>query len=369
MSQLFSPFTLRGLTLRNRTVVSPMCQFSSQMGLLNDWHMAHLGRFAIGGFGLVYVEATAVSPEGRITYADTGIWSDEHIAPMKRVVDFLHAQGAAAALQLAHAGRKATTPHPWQKDLTDAQKARVGFEDWLPVAPSALPHAEGDKVPHELKITEIEALILRFVEAAERALKAGFDIVEIHGAHGYLVDQFLSPLANKRTDKYGGSRENRMRFMLEIAEGIRRVWPDQNPVFARLSVQDWNDEGWQIEDSVALAKELKARGVDLIDCSSGGFAEGRVKAGPLYQVPFAEAVRSGADVPTMAVGLIDDPRAAEAIIANGQADLVAFGRPALEDPNWPVHAKRLLDGTEGLYELYSAPVGHAIRAFDRAMNR
>ncbi|MCB9994230.1 MAG: NADH:flavin oxidoreductase/NADH oxidase [Hyphomicrobiaceae bacterium] len=369
MSQLFSEFTLRGLTLRNRTVVSPMCQFASQMGLLDDWHLVHLGRFAVGGFGLVYVEATAVTPEGRITYADSGLWNDAHIPPLRRIVDFLHAHGAAAAIQLAHAGRKATTPHPWRKTDTADAKARAGFEDWQPVAPSALPHAEGHKVPHELSIGEIETLVQRFVEAAERALAAGFDIVEIHGAHGYLIDQFLSPLANKRTDKYGGSRENRMRFMLEVADGIRRVWPDEKPLFARLSVQDWHPDGWQIEDSVALAAELKSRGVDLIDCSSGGFAEGQVKGGALYQVPFAQAVRSGAAIPTMAVGLIDDANAADAVIANGQADLVAFGRPALEDPNWPVHAKRALEGTEGLYDLYAGPVGHAIRAMDKALGR
>ena len=367
MSTLFSPLTLRGLTLRNRTVVSPMCQYSAQMGLANDWHLVHLGRFAIGGFGLVIVEATGVEARGRISYGCLGLWSDAQIAPLKRIVDFVHTQGAAIGIQLAHAGRKASSPLPFLKDPDAEQKARHSYEDWQPVAPSALPHDAGSKIPHALTADEIAGIRQAFVDAAVRAGMAGFDTIELHFAHGYLMDQFLSPLANKRTDAYGGSRENRMRLPLETAEAVRAVWPEHKPLMARISTQDWHPDGWQVEDSIAFTRELKARGVDVIDCSSGGFAEGQVKPGPAYQLGFAEAVRKGADIATMAVGLMNDPVEAEAALADGKADLVALGRSALEDPNWPVHAMAEAGLKPDVYELYAKQAGYAVKALHTAL--
>lgn len=349
MSKLMSPATLRGLTLRNRAVVAPMCQYSSIDGFANDWHFVHLGRFGIGGFGLVIFEATGVVPEGRISYADLGLWKDEHIAPLARIVDFLHSQNTAAGIQLAHAGRKASTSVPWisQRKLTDEQKKAVGYEHWQPVGPSAKSHDawDGDyQIPVELDKAGIQRVIDGFVAAAQRAEKAGFDTVEIHAAHGYLLNQFLSPLANLRTDEYGGSLQNRMRLVLEVTEAVRAVWPTEKPLLARLSVSDNCADGWQVEDSVILARELKARGVEAIDCSSGGFAQGRIKSAPAYQVPFAAAVREGADIPTMAVGLLGDVEEAEAILENGEADFIALARGALNNPNWPLHANRELGG-------------------------
>jgi 2,4-dienoyl-CoA reductase-like NADH-dependent reductase (Old Yellow Enzyme family) len=348
MSKLMSPATLRGLTLRNRTVVAPMCQYSAIDGFVNDWHMVHLGRFGIGGFGLVLVEATGILPEARISYGDVGLWKDEHIAPLARIVDFLHSQGAAAGIQLAHAGRKASTPVSWRgpEDLaTEEQRRAAGYEHWQPVAPSAQSHDPDNpefQVPVALDKAGIERVIDGFVAAARRAGKAGFDTVEIHAAHGYLLNQFLSPLANHRTDEYGGSLENRMRLVLEVADAVRAVWPEHKPLLARISVSDNAEGGWTVDDSVILARELKARGVDAIDCSSGGFNEGRIKSEAAYQVPFARAVRQGADIPTVAVGLLGDVEEAEAIIANGDADFIALARGALNDPNWPVHAQREL---------------------------
>ncbi len=368
MPHLFAPLTLRGLTLGNRIVVSPMCQYSARQGLVGDWHLVHLGRFALGGFGLVFVEATAVEPAGRISYACPGLWSDVHIPPLKRIVEFLHANGAAAGIQLAHAGRKASTPNPWNRDPSEAEKARLAFEDWQPVAPSAVPHAEGWKVPHELTVEEIAALVDAFGEAARRAQAAGFDTVEIHGAHGYLIDQFLSPLANKRTDAYGGGREGRMRFALEVATAVRAAWPDDKPLFMRLSVQDWHPDGWQVEDSVALAQRLKAIGVDVIDCSSGGFDGARSTPGPGFQVPFAEAVRSGAGIATMAVGLIGDPHRAAEVIAEGKADLVALARPALENPHWPIDALAAIDPSADRFALYPPQAGYAVRGMRRVLD-
>jgi 2,4-dienoyl-CoA reductase-like NADH-dependent reductase (Old Yellow Enzyme family) len=344
MSKLFSPITLRDLTLRNRTVVAPMCQYSSIDGFATDWHLVHLGRFALGGFGLVILEATGVVPEGRISYADLGLWKDEHIAPLARIVDFLHAHGSAAGIQLAHAGRKASTPVSWTGPAqlaTEEQRRAVGYEHWQPVAPSAESHDPANaefQVPTALDKDGIRRVIDGFVSAAQRAEKAGFDTVEIHAAHGYLLNQFLSPLSNHRTDEYGGSRENRMRLVLEVTEAVRAVWPDHKPLVVRLSVSDNATEGWQVEDSVVLARELKARGVDAIDCSSGGMAQGRIKSAEAYQVPFASAVRVGADIPTMAVGLLSDAKGAEAILEQGDADFIAIARGALDDPNWAVHA-------------------------------
>ncbi len=345
MSQLLSPLTLRDLVLRNRTVVSPMCQYSSRHGFASDWHMVHLGRFALGGFGLVVLEATAVTPEGRISYGDLGIWDDAHIPGLAAIVDFLKRHGAATGVQLAHAGRKASTAIPWRNgfDEREDEKAAVGFESWTPVAPSPLIHAEnkGYTAPHALTEAEIADTVAAFAAAAQRADRAGFDTVEVHAAHGYLLNQFLSPISNHRTDRYGGSRENRMRFGLEVVAAVRAVWPAGKPLFVRISATDGSDGGWGIEDSVAFAHELSRLGVDVVDCSSGGFDGYSIKAAPLYQVPFAQAVRA-AGIKTMAVGLISEPADAEKIIAEGDADLVAFARTALDDPSWPLRAARAL---------------------------
>jgi 2,4-dienoyl-CoA reductase-like NADH-dependent reductase (Old Yellow Enzyme family) len=364
-----SPITLRGLTLRNRTVVAPMCQYSAVDGFANDWHMVHLGRFGIGGFGLVIVEATGVLPEARISYGDLGLWKDEHIAPLARIVDFLHGQGAAAGIQLAHAGRKASTPVSWrgpEQLATEEQRRQAGYEHWLPVAPSAEAHDPDNpsfQTPAALDKDGIRRVIDGFAAAARRAERAGFDTVEIHAAHGYLLNQFLSPLANHRTDEYGGSRENRMRLVLEVAEAVRAVWPADKPLLVRLSVSDNAEGGWTVEDSVVLAQELKTRGVDAIDCSSGGFAQGRIASRPSYQVPFAHAVRTGADIPTMAVGVLGDVATAEAILANGEADFIAVARGALDDPNWAVHASRELVGDYALWPVQTRRVAE----YDRVM--
>ena len=370
MSKLFSPATMRGLTLRNRTVVAPMCQYSAQDGFANDWHLVHLGRFALGGFGLVILEATGVVPEGRISYGDLGLWKDEQIAPLKRIVDFLHSQGAAAGIQLAHAGRKASTAIAWRNgfDETEEEKAALHFESWTPVAPSAVIHAEnkGFTKPEALDETGIRNIIDAFVAAAKRADRAGFDTVEIHAAHGYLLNQFLSPLANKRTDRYGGSRENRMRLLLEVTEAVRAVWPEEKPLLVRLSVSDWHPDGWQVEDSVALTRELKARGVDAIDASSGGFEGAVIPAAADYQVPFATAIRNDGGLPCMAVGLLGDARRAEEIIANGEADFIALARGALDNPNWPVHARHELGASD--YDLWPKPTNR-VRERDRSLRQ
>ena len=370
MSKLFSPASLRGLNLRNRTVIAPMCQYSATDGFVNDWHMVHLGRFAMGGFGLILFEATGVTAEGRISYGDLGIWKDEHVAPLARIVDFLHSQGAAAGIQLAHAGRKASTPVTWNIEAikTPEGRASVGYEQWTPVAPSAVAHSDDPSftVPTALDLAGIKGVVDAFAAGAKRALAAGFDTVEIHAAHGYLLNQFLSPLANKRTDEYGGSRENRMRLPLEVVAAVRAVWPEDKPLLVRISVSDNHPDGWQVEDSVAFAKELKALGVDAIDCSSGGFDGAIINSVAHYQVPFAQAVREGADIPTIAVGLIDEAHQAEAVIARGEADFVALARGALDDPNWALHANHILG--EDKYTLWPVQTKR-IESLDRSLKR
>lgn len=370
MSQLFSPVTLRGLTLRNRTVVAPMCQYSAIDGFANDWHFVHLGRFAIGGFGLIVVEATGVTAEGRISYGDLGIWKDEQIAPLARIVDFIHSQGAAAGIQLAHAGRKASTPISWHDELikTPEGRAATGYSEWTPVAPSAEAHSDDPSfsLPAALDLDGVKSIVDAFVAATKRSLEAGFDTVEIHAAHGYLLNQFLSPLANKRTDEYGGSRENRMRLPLEVVAAVRAVWPADKPLLVRISVSDNRADGWQVEDSVAFSRELKTLGVDVVDCSSGGFDGGAIKPVANYQVPFAQAVKDGADIPTMAVGLIDDAHEAENIIASGQADFVALARGALDDPNWAVHADHILGQSD--YDLWPKQTNR-VESMDRSLKR
>jgi 2,4-dienoyl-CoA reductase-like NADH-dependent reductase (Old Yellow Enzyme family) len=330
--------------------------------------LVHLGRFALGGFGLVIVEATGVNPEGRISYADLGLWEDGQIGQLKHIVDFLHQEGSAAGIQLAHAGRKASTPVGWRNgfDETEAEKAEAAFESWTPVAPSAVIHADkpGFTKPVALDEAGIVKTIQDFADAARRADEAGFDVVEIHAAHGYLINQFLSPLANQRTDRYGGSLENRMRFALEVTEAVRAAWPAHKPLLVRISATDGTEGGWTVDDSLVLANELKARGVDAIHCSSGGFEGYGLRPAPLYQVPLSKAVRA-AGLPTIAVGLIDTPQDAEAILQNGEADLVAFARGALEDPNWAIHAHHVLDGAE--YDLWPKQARERIRGKDRVM--
>ena len=339
MTPLFSPLTIREVTLRNRIGVSPMCQYSAEDGFANDWHLVHLGSRAAGGAGLVMVEATAVEARGRISPWDTGIWKDEHVAFLSRIAAFVRGQGAAAAIQLAHAGRKASVKRPWEGGAA----LRVEEGGWETVAPSAVPFREGDPVPHALSTGEIEGVIDAFAAAAGRALAAGFQIVEIHGAHGYLIHQFLSPLSNRREDGYGGSPANRMRLAMEIAEAVRRVWPAHLPLFFRASATDWVDGGWTPEETVELARGLRQRGVDLVDCSSGGSSpHAQIPLGPGYQVSFAERVRREAGIATAAVGLITTPEQANAIVASGQADLVLLAREFLRDPYFVLTAAAAL---------------------------
>ena len=368
MTKLFEPLAFRDLTLKNRAIVAPMCQYSARHGVANDWHLVHLGRFAIGGFGLVIVEATAVTPEGRISYGDLGLWDDTQIEPLKRIAGFLRANGAAAGIQLAHAGRKASSPIPWRGKFneTDDEKAALAFESWTPVAPSAERHTASSPLPTELDTAGMARIRDSFVAAVHRSDVAGFDMIELHSAHGYLLNQFLSPIANHRRDSYGGSRENRMRFPLEIAAAVRAAWPQSKPAFARISTVDWIEGGVTVEDSVAYARQLKSLGYDLIHCSSSGFDGARIPVGPLYQVPLAEAIRREAGVPTAAVGLITTATEAENILQSGQADLVALARQALDDPNWPLHAQRELERGD-VYASWPNQAGYAVRNKDRAL--
>lgn len=340
MTKLFEPMALRGVTLPNRIVVSPMCQYSAVNGLANDWHMVHLGSRAVGGAGLVIVEATAVSPEGRITPEDLGIWNDEQVGPLRRITQFIESQGSVAGIQLAHAGRKASTWQPW---LGKSGAVPVGAGGWTPAAPSAVGFGPDHAVPHALGADEVNAVIEGFIRAAERALAAGFKVAEIHAAHGYLLHQFLSPLSNRRDDQYGGSFENRIRLLLEITEAVRRTWPEELPLFVRLSATDWVEDGWNAEDSVELARRLKTLGVDLVDVSSGGTsASAEIPVGPGYQTAFAEQIRREAGIATGAVGMITEAVQAEHILRTGQADLIFLARELLRDPYWPLHAAEAL---------------------------
>ncbi len=340
MAQLFTPFKIRGIELKNRIVVSPMCQYSAQDGFANDWHFVHLGTRAVGGAALVFTEATAVSPEGRISPHDLGIWKDEHIEQLQKITRFIELQGAVPGMQLAHAGRKSSKTEPWNGDkLIPASDG-----GWKTLAPSPLAFSADSDTPLELSKEEINRIVEDFKSAAARALKAGFKVLEIHGAHGYLINEFLSPLSNHRTDEYGGSFDNRMKFLLEVTAAIRSVWPENYPLFLRISASDWSPEGWSVEDSVHLAKVVKEKGIDLIDCSSGGVIPAvKIPAAPGYQLPFAEAVRKGADIPTGAVGIIVSAEQAEAILAKGQADLIFMAREMLRDPYFPLRAARELD--------------------------
>ena len=339
MSLLFSPLRLRELTFRNRVFVSPMCQYSSRDGLPTEWHLVHLGSRAVGGAGLVMVEASGVAPAGRISPDDSGIWSERHAEAFEPIVAFIRAQGAVAGIQLAHAGRKASTAVPWEGGGPLGPEQR----GWQTLAPSAVPFAEGYPVPREMQLADIDALVGQFEQAARHSLRAGFQLVELHMAHGYLLHSFLSPLSNRRADDYGGSLENRARLPLRVAQAVRAIWPQDLPVFARISATDWVDGGWDIEQSIQLARWLKQAGIDLVDCSSGGLtADARIPVGPGFQTPFAEAIRRAAALPTGAVGMITDPVQAEHILRTGQADAVFLARQLLRDPHWPLHAARAL---------------------------
>lgn len=336
---LFEPLTLRSVTFPNRIWVSPMCQYSSDDGMPNDWHMVHLGSRAVGGAGLVIVEASGVSPEGRITAWDSGIWSEAHADAFRPIVDFIHAQGSVAGIQIAHAGRKASTDKPWRGGRVIA----AGPDSWTPVAPSAIPFRDGDPVPHALTSGEIDEVVEQFVRAARLSLRAGFRVLEIHAAHGYLLHEFLSPLCNARDDEYGGSLENRMRLPLRVARAVRDAWPAELPLFVRISASDWAEGGWDLEQSVELSARLRDLGVDLIDCSSGGAVpHAKIELGPGYQVPFARAIRERAKIATGAVGLITEAKQAEAIVSDGAADAVLLARQLLRDPYFPLHAAKEL---------------------------
>ena len=337
---LFEPLPIRSLTLRNRIVVSPMCQYSSVDGFASEWHLVHLGSRAVGGASAVIAEATAVSPEGRISPHDLGIWKDEHVTFLARITAFIRAQGAVAGVQLAHAGRKASMDVPWRggRALDESEGG------WRPVyAPSALAFSSRTQQPVEMAPADIERAIGDFRRGAERALAAGFQVVELHGAHGYLLHEFLSPISNTRTDEYGGSFENRCRFVLQVVDAVRDVWPGHLPLFMRLSATDYTDGGWDIEQTVELSRILGTHGVDLVDASSGGNVAGAtIPVGPGYQVQFAERIRRDAGVATGAVGLITDPYQADEIIRSGKADLVILARQLLRDPHWPLHAASVL---------------------------
>ncbi len=338
MPHLFDTLKLQGLTLRNRIAVSPMCMYSSEDGFANDWHLVHLGSRACGGAALVIAEATAVESEGRISPGDLGLWKDEHIGFLKRITAFIKSHGAVPGVQLAHAGRKASTYSPHMR--TQKGYIPIGRGGWKPVAPSPIPFDATAPVPEELTTDGIQRVIHRFVEATRRALEAGFEVIEIHSAHGYLLHEFLSPISNQRHDDYGGSFENRTRLVREIVSAVRKVWPDDKPLFLRISATDWKEpEGWTVEQSVKLAKMVKPLGVDLIDCSSGGLVpDAKVPLSPGYQVPFAEKVRREAGLATGAVGLITSAQQAGQIIRNGQADLILLARQFLRDPYFALHA-------------------------------
>ena len=334
MSRLFTPFTLRGTTFRNRVFVSPMCQYSSVDGMANDWHLVHLGSRAVGGAGLVIAEATAVSPQGRITPSDLGIWSDTHADALRPIAAFIAAQGAVPGIQIAHAGRKASSDVPWRGGTALGADAN----GWQTVAPSALPFAD-HPVPAALSIDEIDEIKDQFMQAARRALAIGFEVLELHCAHGYLLHEFLSPLSNRRDDEYGGSLENRFRLPLAIVRDLRALWPQDKPLFVRISASDWVEGGWDLAQSIEFSRQLKALGVDLVDCSSGGLvADAKITVGPGYQTPFAAAIRQETGIATGAVGMITAPAQAEHIVATGQADAVLLARELLRDPYWPLHA-------------------------------
>ena len=369
MIHLFDPLAIRDITFANRVFVSPMCQYSSTDGYANDWHFVHLGSRAVGGAGLVFTEATGVLPEGRISPQDLGIWMDDHIEPLARIVRFVHGQGSVAGMQLAHAGRKASTYRPWSGHGT-IPESNGGWNNV--VAPSALAFADQYPMPQALSIDGIKIIVSAFVNAARRACEAGFDVIEIHAAHGYLIHEFLSPLSNHRTDVYGDSFENRTRILREIVTAVRGTWPERAPLFVRISASDWVDGGWDIQQSVELARRLKELGADLIDCSSGGnVPHAKIPVGPGYQTHFAAQIRREADILTGTVGMITSPVQAEDIIATGQADAVIIARELLRDPYWPLRAARELAQpvSWAVQYLRAAPEGSQARVAVDLKNR
>jgi 2,4-dienoyl-CoA reductase-like NADH-dependent reductase (Old Yellow Enzyme family) len=362
-SLLFSPIQLAGVQFANRVFVSPMCQYSSEDGFSNDWHLVHLGSRAVGGAGLVFTEAAAVLPEGRISPQDLGLWKDDHIPGLKRIVDFVHQQGAHAGVQLAHAGRKASMPRPWAPEQRYLSPSEGGWRNVI--APSVVPFAENYGQPIALDLAGIQSITRAFVRSAERALEAGFDLVELHAAHGYLLHEFLSPLSNRRTDQYGGAFENRIRLVVEVVDAVRAVLPVEMPLLVRISATDWADGGWEIEQSVALAKVLKEHRVDLIDVSSGGKTpQAVVPIGHGYQTPFAERIRREAGVATGTVGMITSAAQAEHILRTGQADVVLLAREFLRQPYWPLKAAQELQDPVSWPAQYlrAAPQGTGERA-------
>jgi 2,4-dienoyl-CoA reductase-like NADH-dependent reductase (Old Yellow Enzyme family) len=360
MPRLFEPIAFRDLTLANRIVVSPMCQYSSVDGFANDWHFVHLASRAVGGAGLVFTEATAVSAEGRISADDLGIWSDAHVAALSRIARFVKDQGSAMGMQLAHAGRKASV-HPPGAAAGGLSPSEGG---WQPIGPTDAPFTASHPIPRAMTLGDIATVVDAFRQAALRAQQAGVDVLELHGAHGYLIHEFLSPLINMRTDQYGGSFANRIRLCLEIVDAVRGVWPERSPLFVRLSATDWVPDGWDLDQSVELARRLRERGVDLIDCSSGGAVpNASIPFAASYQVPFAERIRHDARIPTGAVGLITTPSQAEDILARGQADCIVLAREMLRDPYWPLRAARELGHPVPwpLQYLRAAPAGTVAR--------
>ncbi|MEM7215893.1 MAG: NADH:flavin oxidoreductase/NADH oxidase [Pseudomonadota bacterium] len=348
MSKLFSPFSLRSVTFKNRIAVSPMSQYRAKDGYANEWHMVHLGRFALGGSGLVYAEATAVEEDGRRTHGDLGIWDDGHIEKLKEISTFIEAEGSVPGIQIGHAGRKASERRPWHNEtpVDDEDVSERGEHPWTAIAPSAIPYAEGWPAPSEMSQSDIERVIASFGEAARRSRDAGFKIIEVYAAHGFLVHQFLSPISNRRTDQWGGSAENRRRFAVEVSNAIRANWPDELPLAFRLSATDWLDGGVEIEDTIETAMALKAAGVDMIDCSTGGIGgkerPRRMVIEQGFQTPFAAQLRDAADIATMGVGFIWDAPYCEKLVQEGNVDMIALARELLDDPNWPLHAAREL---------------------------
>lgn len=374
MPSLFSPFDLRSVSFKNRIAVSPMSQYRANEGRANDWHLVHLGRFAMGGAGLIYAEATAVTRDGRRTPGDLGLWEDAQIAPLKPIADFITREGAVPGIQLSHAGRKASERRPWHGEtpLDDEDATQRDEAGWPTMAPSPLPYAEGWPTPREMTEADIEDVIAAFGAAARRSQAAGFKMIEVYAAHGFLVHQFLSPITNQRADHWGGSAQNRVRFAVEIAREIRRNWPEDYPLAFRLSASDWVDGGLTVEDTVDIAKALKAAGVDMIDCSSGGIGgkdrPQRMTIEHGFQVPFASQVRSWADMPTMAVGFLWDPKVCDAVIQKGDADMIAVARELLDDPNWPQRSAAAL-GADQNHALWPVEAGWWLMKRNRLLSK
>ncbi len=373
-SHLFTPFTMRGQTFKNRVAISPMSQYRSKDGFANDWHMVHLGRFALGGAALVFCEATAVEARGRRTPGDLGLWDDAQIAELSRINKFIEAEGSVPGIQLAHAGRKASERRPWHGEtpVVEEDASLRNEAPWQAIAPSPVVYADGWPVPQQMSATDIADVVAAFGTAAKRSVDAGFKVIEVYAAHGFLVHQFYSPVSNHRSDRYGGSRSNRMRFAGEVAQSIRANLPDDFPLIFRLSCTDWVDGGWEAEDTVELAKMLKSYGVDMIDCSSGGIGgrerPRRMQLGEAFQAPFAAQVKTDADMAAMTVGFIWNPETAERLVADGAADMIALAREVLADPNWPLNAKSALE-TDAGYEHWPIEAGWWLERRDRLLSK